>query len=265
MSARNILIYLAVVNNGDWQKIYNQITEHEPLDEKVVEATANKIKSKAVTILDDDYPEPLKTVYRPPFVVFYHGDLSLIKDKRKLLSVVGSRDISEYGLEATNYFVSSLAKKLVIVSGMAMGVDSAAHRACIAAGGKTVAILGCGINVCYPPDSLDVYDELRKHHLIISEYPNLTSPNPSRFPQRNRLIAGISDCLLIPEGKRNSGTSITATLAADHGSAICCVPTRYGENSLCNYLISYGATPVDCPDDVLYEMGFQNYEPIFKM
>ena len=263
MEARQILIYLAIIYKGDWNKIYEVITSREHLDENEIRRVIKNPKSKVVTCLDDDYPEQLKTAKKPPFVLFYHGDLSIIKDKYKAISVVGSRRNSAYGEEITTNLVRDLCKELVIVSGMARGIDGIAHRACIANGGKTVAVLGCGINVCYPPSNLDIYDEIKKHHLLISEYPDLTEPCPLYFPIRNRIIAALSNCLLVTEGQKNSGTSITASLTLESGGNVCCVPTHAGENSVCNHLISYGAALVETADDIYYEMDYHKKETAF--
>lgn len=264
MKPREILIYYAIIHEGNWNKIYEALLSNEEFDEERAKRIIANPKSKVVTILDEDeYPQQLKFIRKPPFVLFYHGDLSIIKDKYKAVSVVGSRDYTEYGEQVTNYFVKHLCKELVVVSGMARGIDGIAHRACIENGGKTVAVLGCGINVCYPPKNLDIYDEARKHHLVISEYPNLTQPNPLLFPIRNRIIAALSNCLLVTEGERNSGTSITAHLTLEDGGNVCCVPTRVGQNSVCNHLIANGACLVETPEDVFYEMDYHKNETAF--
>ena len=264
MKPREILIYYAVICKGDWVKIFESLSCKKHVDEDEAKKVVANMHSKAVTILDDDYPEQLKWIKRPPFVLFYHGDLSIIKDKMKAVSVVGSRENTRYGKAMTIRFVKGLCRDVVIVSGMARGIDGIAHRACIQYGGKTVAVLGCGINVCYPPKNLDIYDEVRKNHLVLSEYPDLTQPSPYYFPVRNRIIAALSNCLLVTEGQKNSGTSITATLTLEDGGNVCCVPTKVGSNSLCNYLISYGACLVETPEDVLFEMDFHKKETAFE-
>ncbi len=252
-----------MIYKGNWDKIYEAISLMEDFDEEKAKKLIANPKSKVVTIFDDDYPQQLKFIQKPPFVLYYHGDISIIKDKYKAVSIVGSRKYSTYGEKVTRYFAKELSKELVIVSGMALGIDGIAHRACIENGGKTVAVLGCGINVCYPPKNLDIYDEIKKNHLLISEHPDLTPPTPYSFPIRNRIIAALSNCLLVTEGKRNSGTSITAHLTLEGGGNVCCVPTRIGENSVCNHLISYGAALVETPEDVYYEMDYRKNETAF--
>lgn len=264
MESREILLYYAIIYKGDWNQIYNALASKLEPDVKDFKKVVKYNKSKYVTFLDDDYPEQLKNLKKPPFVLFYHGNLSIIKNKEKAISVVGSRKNTDYGEAVTTYFVKHLCKELVIVSGMARGIDGIAHRACINNKGKTVAVLGCGINICYPPSNLDLYEELKKKHLIISEYPDLTEPNPLYFPIRNRIIAALSNCLLVTEGQKNSGTSITATITLDSGGNVCCVPTRIGEHSVCNHLIAYGAYLVETPEEVLYVMNVRKTEPAFE-
>lgn len=263
MESRKVLIYLATKFRGNWNKIFDFIKSKENIEEEDVNKVYANMKSKAVTMVDEDYPVALKTIYKPPFVLFYHGDISLIQDKLKCLSVVGSRDNSEYGEQVTRALVGDLSKYLVIVSGMARGIDSIAHKAALENNGRTVAVLGCGINVCYPASNLEIYDELIKNHLVISEYPDLTQPSPGKFPIRNRIVSGLSYGLLITEAKRNSGTSITATITLENGGEVCCVPTQIGRDSLCNYLIANGAALVETAKDVLDQIEFKIEKPIF--
>lgn len=264
MTSRKLLIYLATIYKGDWDKIYEALQAKEKISEKRIEKVYSNLKSKAVTIVDSDYPEPLKCCTKPPFVIFYHGNLALLKNKHKMISVIGSRDNSVYGEKTANYLIKDLCKELIIVSGMARGIDGIAHRAAINNGGKTIAVLGCGINVCYPAKNLDIYDECRKNHLVISEYPDLTPPTQLSFPIRNRLVAGISDCLLVIEGERKSGTSITAMLTLEGGGNVCCVPTSIFRDSICNDLIACGARLTQTVNDIYDEMGYVPKRPIFE-
>lgn len=275
MTSREILIYLAVKHKGDWESIHDDfqtsVSEdgtqkykyEEDFDENKAKKLISNIKSSAVTILDEEYPEDLKNITRPPYVLFYHGDISLLKRPNKL-AVVGSRHCSDYGLEETNRFVKELCKDFVIVSGNALGVDVCAHRACLESGGKTIAVLGSGINVCYLKDNLDVYEACKKNNLVISEYPNNVEPQPKNFPTRNRIIVGISDALLVTEGKSVSGTKITALLMADKNGNVCCIPTRLHEDSICNALIKGGAFLVEEPEDVYDVANVRPTRPVFE-
>ena len=254
MNSREILLYFALKNEGNWDLIWQDLeTRIEPPEEDVKKALKS-ITSKYITFLDDEYPESLKQIFKPPFVLFYYGDISLISDKNNKLAVVGCRKMSEYGEKMTNELVGELCNDFVIVSGGAVGIDGTAHRAAINNGGKTVMILGNGVNFTYLKANEDIYNECRKHHLVISEYPEDTDPNPFNFPIRNRIIAGLTNNLLVVEGQINSGTQVTAFLMAEKDGNVCCVPSEAGKSSICNKLISDGAFLVETAQDI-YEIS----------
>ena len=173
MDSRKILIYLALKYKGDWDSIYHDISNHATLDinEDLVDVALSKMTSNAVTILDSEYPDTLKNIYRPPFVLFYHGNIKLLDCKYKSIAVVGSRKCSEYGLECTEKLVKDLCKEFVIISGLAEGIDSCAHACALKYKGKTIGVLGSGINNIYPDSSKDLYEIMKKTQLVISEYP----------------------------------------------------------------------------------------------
>lgn len=264
MEGRNILIYFSLKYKGDWEAIYNAIKEKEPIDEAEANDLLKGVKSSVITILDENYPDTLKQTYRPPFVLYYHGDISLLDCKYKSISVVGSRICSNEGIRNTYEIVGELAKELIIVSGLAMGIDSHAHMAALKAKGKTIAVLGCGINYVYPEENRDLYNEIKKKGLVLSEYPNSTLPNPKYFPIRNRIVAGLTNCVFVPEAKKLSGTSITVTLMCQNGGDVCACPTKRGKDSLCNYLIQNGACLVETVDDIYCEMNYKKHEPVFE-
>lgn len=263
MNQREIIIKIAIHHEGDWEKIYQTLQNKDY--EEILCQDLPKMDYKAVTILDEDYPDYLRETFRPPFVLFYYGDISLLKDPKKNLAVIGSRAITEYGFNVTKEIVEELAKEVNVVSGLARGIDYIAHSSAINSGGKTIAILGSGIDYCYPPENIDLYNEIKKNHLLISEYPGMTSPTPDKFPIRNRLIATIADTVLITEAYRRSGTSITASFALQFNKNICCVPYPYYRNSFCNHLIGEGAFLVQNANDVLEIMGIKKEEPIFEI
>ena len=142
----------------------------------------------------------------------------------------------------------------VIVSGLAKGIDSIAHKGAIEGGGKTVAILGSGIDYCYPSENKELYDEIKSSHLLISEYPNKSMPTPEQFPWRNRIIAGLSNTIVVAEAGIHSGTYITVADGLMNGRNICCVPHMANLNSGCNKLIKEGAALVENAKDVIDEM-----------
>lgn len=254
MKGRHLLIYLAIKHQGNWDEIYAAIKSREQNDPKVVEETLSKLTCKTTTLIDEDYPIHNKSMYHPPFVLFYYGDLSLCNEYKKILAVIGSRDYSEYGKNITKKIVSEVANQMVIISGLARGIDSVAHRACIDCGGKTIAVLGCGIDRCYPANNKDLYSEIKEHHLLISEYPGDMEATKDNFPQRNRIIAALSCGVLVTEAHAKSGTLITVGYALDFGREVLCVPHPADEGSQCNRLISGGAVLVENGEDVLYAL-----------
>ena len=253
MESREILLYLSQKNNGNWDQIYSDISSGIGFDEEQANALISNVKSNYITIIDDEYPEELRQMYKPPFVLYYEGDISLLSDTHNKLAVVGTRKPSEYGIEVTKNLVSEVAKDFVIISGLAYGIDSIAHESCVNANGKTIAVLGNGLNKYYIEDNVELFEEIKKNHLVITEFPDDVDPEPKYFPIRNRIIVGLCGTVLITEGHKQSGTQVSATLMARKGGNVCCVPTRIGENSICNELISEGAYLVESAEDI-YEI-----------
>lgn len=250
MKPRYILLYLAIKYKGNFDLILDALKRKEPVDEEEVINLEKNYTTPFLTLLDENYPEKLKAVFRPPIILFYYGDLSLLKDNYRHLAVVGSRKNTQYGKFATETLLKDLPKDVVIVSGMAKGIDSIAHRTAIESGHKTIAVLGSGIDVCYPINNKDIYNEMKNNHLIISEYPNGVEPSPNNFPRRNMIISGISQATLVTEAYPRSGTSITVNYTLEQGKDVLVVPYRIGENSECNRLISQGATIITSPNDI---------------
>lgn len=236
-----ILLYFSIIYQGDYEKILKALKTKEVVDYKKKEMILKEVKSKYTTIISDDYPKALKEINCPPIVLFYYGDLTLINEK--LVGVIGMRNPSNYGLKVTTHIVKKLVENdYVIVSGMARGVDGIAHRSAINFNGKTIAVLGSGIDFPYPKANIDIYKSIKDSCLVISEYPGATKPTKDKFPIRNRLIAGLSSKLIVTEARLKSGTMITANFALDQGKDIYVVPNDYFNiNDGCNYLIQQGA------------------------
>ena len=254
LKSRDILIYFALKYCGNWRLMYDAITRKEKFSTTDVIDANNTLTSKAITILDDDYPSFLKKIYCPPFVLFYHGDISLINEELMKIAVVGSRDCSEYGVKMTDSLVSGICRELIVVSGLACGIDAVAHQTAISNGGKTIAILGSGINYCYPDTNIYLYKEIKENHLVLSEYPHLTPPTKESFPFRNRIIAALGDATLVTEAHLKSGTMITTSFALTFGRDVMCVPARADDDSACNKLIKEGAILVEDCDDIRRNM-----------
>lgn len=264
MKSREILIYFSLIYNGDWDKIYNAIASHEEIDEEEAKILISKLKCKALTLLDDEYPDFLKTITKAPFVLYYYGDISLLDNKFKSIAVVGARKNTEYGEAWTKFLVKELCKELVIVSGMAKGIDSIAHWTAIENGGKTIAVLGTGIDNPFPLENIGLYERLKKEQLVISEYPGKTTGSIYSFPIRNRIVAGLTNICLVTDGLIKSGSSITASIVLNNGGYVCAIPHPLGRESLCNYLIHEGACLVTSAKEIYEEMGYQINNPIFE-
>ena len=260
MQPREILISLAIKFSGDWNLIYQSLIRKENYeDEQEVLDNCRNLKCQAVTIMDQEYPAQLKRVQRPPFVLFYYGDISIIQNTRDCIGVIGSRHPTRYGISNTQKLVSNLPKQAVVVSGMAIGIDSVAHKSALSSGHKTVAVLGSGIDVCYPTSNQDLYDDISQSNLVLSEYPPGTPPCIPFFPARNRIIAGLSNSLLVTQATVKSGTMITVEVALQLGLDVMCLPSSDLGNSGTNYCIKQGAFIVETFDDVNYFFAKQNY------
>jgi DNA processing protein len=255
LKGRDIIIYLAVKYDGDWNAIYSAIKQKELVDQKEIDALLGQLKCQTVTIIDDNYPESLKKIYKPPFVLFYYGDLSFIDDEVRSLAVIGSRQPTNYGLTMGRTITSDLVKdRITIISGLAKGIDGLAHQVAIDEGGKTIAVLGSGIDRCYPKENLHLYQNIKQNHLLISEYPNHIAPNKDHFPWRNRIIAGLAQGVFVVEAKKQSGTLITVGYALYLGKDVYVLPHPANVDSSCNRLIKDGAILIESANDILEEM-----------
>ncbi|MFA6254999.1 MAG: DNA-processing protein DprA [Patescibacteria group bacterium] len=212
-----------------------------------------KIKVQITTILDPNYPKLLKEIYAPPPLIYHFGNLDLNNDFP--LAVVGRRKISQYGKQITSEIVSELANcSLTIVSGLALGIDACAHQATLQNSGKTVAVLGSGLNQIYPASNRKLAQEIiESGGSIISEFPLGTPPYKSNFPQRNRIISGLSLGVLVTEAGEKSGALITAAYALEQNREVFAVPGNiYSAGSIGpNNLVRLGAKLVTGAADIL--------------
>ena len=210
---------------------------------------------RAVTRLDEEYPAVLGELEYPPPVLFVRGSLSGLN---KTIGIVGTRHCTRRGAEAAKRIAAELGEAgYTIVSGMARGIDSAAHQGAIEAGAPTVAVLGCGADVIYPPENAAIYHAAIQNGAVISELPPGTQPLAVHFPVRNRIIAALSRGLLVVESALKGGTAISASMAVGLGRDIFALPgAPYIEHSaLPNLLIQKGAFPVTCGRDILEFWG----------
>ena len=209
-----------------------------------------------ICALDPEFPEKLKYIPNPPSGIYVRGRLP--DSKKPVVSIIGSRNSSEYGRGAAVFFAKELSRKGVqIVSGMARGIDGIAQMSAIEAGGESFGILGCGVDVIYPKENKKIFDSILEKGGLISEYPPGTAPMAKLFPQRNRLISAFSDILLVIEARKLSGTSITVRFAMEQGKDVFAVPGRITDSfsAGCNALLSDGAGVAASPDDILEALG----------
>jgi len=235
----------------------------ELANDEIFNKYIESLEKQNVTLItreDQQFPEKLLNIEDAPYYIFCKGDLSLLK--KPSISIVGSRAPSNYGRIITERFAEELARAgVVIVSGLAYGVDGIAHRKTLEMGGKTIAVLGCGFNNIYPAIHTNMAEEIAKKGLLISEYRPKVKATRYTFPQRNRLVAGLSDGLLITEAGAKSGTLITKDFAIDNGITVYAVPGNItsdkseGTNEI---IASMQAVCTLSPKDILKDLGIDS-------
>lgn len=211
--------------------------------------------SHFLTILDKRYPSQLQEIYSPPVVLFYQGDLELL-DSKKILGVVGARQCSSYALQAlTQLLPNVIQQKLILVSGLAKGVDGLSHQLALKHHGKTIAVIGNGLDISYPSCNRALQTQIAHAGLLLSEYPLESRPLKYHFPLRNRIIAGLCQTVLVVEARHHSGSLITANLALQENRNVLALPGRINDiySTGCNELIAAGAKPVLNSNDILEE------------
>ena len=215
----------------------------------------DQIEATGISVLiqqDENYPKRLKELDQPPPLIYTQGEI--IPDDEWSVAIVGTRRVTAYGRQVAEDIAGSLARNgLTIISGLARGVDSIAHQAALNAGGRTIAVLGSGLDRIYPPENRRLAEQIKASGVLISEYSPSTPPEASNFPQRNRLISGLSLAVIVVEAGIKSGALITANFAADQGREVFAVPgniTSPGSMGT-NRLISNGAHPMLSADQVL--------------
>lgn len=210
---------------------------------------------KFLTILDEGYPEQLREIYNPPCILFYEGDISLLQTP--MIAVVGARDATTYAGKVLQQILPALTVEgFTIISGLAKGVDSLAHKLTITNRGRTIGVVGNGLDVCYPKENGYLQKKMQDEHLVLSEYPDGTKPSRYHFPMRNRIIAGLSWGTCVLEAKQRSGSLITAQMAMEFGREVFAVPGEVlNPRSIgCLELIQDGAKCVIQASDILNEI-----------
>ena len=213
-----------------------------------------------LTWCDPEYPPLLKEIHDPPIVLYAIGHLSSLQ--QPTVAMVGTRNPSLTGGETAYRFAFELATKgITIVSGLALGIDAQAHRGCLDAGGKTIAVMGTGIDCIYPRRHVQLAERIGQNGLLMSEFPLQCPPNAGHFPRRNRIISGLSSSTLVVEAALRSGSLITARLACEQNRDVLAIPgsIHNPQSRGCHHLLQQGAKLVTSSDDVLDELGI-DYE-----
>jgi DNA processing protein len=215
----------------------------------------SKIEAQGIKILtwaDEEYPNRLREIDQPPPILYIRGEY--LQDDLFAVAIVGTRKVTAYGRQVTEEIASFLASNgISVISGLARGVDAIAHQAALKAGGRTIAVLGSGVDKIYPPEHRGLAEQIMERGAIISDYAVGTPPDASNFPPRNRIISGLSLAVVVIEAAETSGALITAEFAAEQGREIFAVPGSIlaPQSKGTNRLIQNGALPLLTPDDLM--------------
>ncbi|PTY07772.1 DNA-protecting protein DprA [Opitutaceae bacterium EW11] len=226
-----------------------------------LERERQKMAASGATFLvqgDDEYPKLLKEIHDPPIGLYRKGPYDFA---HPCIAVVGSRRTTLYGQSVAKKLGEDLARLgFCVVSGLARGIDTAAHEGALLAGGKTAAVVGCGIDIVYPPENLELYRRIEEAGAILSEFPFGRRADRQSFPMRNRVVAGICDATVVVETDVNGGSMITARFAGEQGRLVFAVPGRIDQSSSkgCHQLIRDGAILFTSVDDILEELSYLN-------
>ncbi len=240
----------------DRRSLENLLATRRKLDLAREMARIEKAGARVLTWDDPGYPPQLRNIHSPPPVLYVKGEIR--PEDEWAVAVVGTRRATVYGKEATRVIARDLTRnKVTVVSGLARGIDAQAHRSAIEAGGRTIAVLGCGIDRVYPPEHRKLAQAITERGALVTEYPLGTPPESSNFPPRNRIISGLSLGVVIVEAGVKSGALITADFAAEQGRDVFAVPGNIFNRSSrgTNQLIHDGAKPVLSVEDILEELN----------
>lgn len=230
------------------------IERYKQIDDDFLKKSFEEFPS--FSILDDIYPWDLSEIYNPPALLFYQGNIDLLELPK--VAVVGSRDSSKLGNQSVQKIIKELNNELIIVSGLARGIDTAAHMAALQNGGRTIAVIGTGLDVFYPKANKKLQSYIGKNHLVLSEYGPGEQPLKFHFPERNRIIAGLCRGVIVAEAKMRSGSLITCERAMEEGRDVFAIPGSILDRKSdgCHHLIQEGAKCIMSGSDVLSEFDF---------
>ena len=237
------------------RSIIRFVEQYRQLDEKHLQTEFERFP--CLSIFDSDYPESLMQIYNPPVLLFYQGNLNLLAEPK--IAVVGARETTREGVRSVEKIIKELGNELVIVSGLAKGIDATAHYASIRNGGKTIGVIGTGLDVFYPKSNQRLQMHMGEHHLVLSEYGPGQGPLKFHFPERNRIIAGICQAVIVVEARLRSGSLITCERAMEEGRDVFAIPGNIldGKSAGCHHLIQEGAKLVTSGQDILDELKYE--------
>jgi DNA processing protein len=255
LNVRDVLLTLSVSNGGDWTGIYKDIKAKRPISDEESKLCYQNTKANFVTICDSDYPECFKRISNPPFLLYYYGKKELLSSKYRL-TVVGTRNPTIYQSDTVYNLIQEVEKlmnnEVVIVSGMAKGIDQVSMEAARNLNAPVVSVIGSGIDNPYPNENEGIYEYcLKGNGLVVSEYPALGKAKPENFLFRNRLLVGLSETVFVGGGKNRSGTSSSVRIAIENNKEIMALPCNITGDDLTNSLIADGARSVLCAKDIV--------------
>ncbi|HGD5756329.1 TPA: DNA-processing protein DprA [Streptococcus agalactiae] len=251
---KNSLNSLSVRNMAVVSKCKNPtffIENYKQLDLKKLRQEFKKFP--VLSILDSNYPLELKEIYNPPVLLFYQGNIELLSKPK--LAVVGARQASQIGCQSVKKIIKETNNQFVIVSGLARGIDTAAHVSALKNGGSSIAVIGSGLDVYYPTENKKLQEYMSYNHLVLSEYFTGEQPLKFHFPERNRIIAGLCQGIVVAEAKMRSGSLITCERALEEGREVFAIPGNIidGKSDGCHHLIQEGAKCIISGKDILSE------------
>ncbi|HFH8836785.1 TPA: DNA-processing protein DprA [Streptococcus agalactiae] len=251
---KNSLTSLSVRNMAVVSKCKNPtffIENYKQLDLKKLRQEFKKFP--VLSILDSNYPLELKEIYNPPVLLFYQGNIELLSKPK--LAVVGARQASQIGCQSVKKIIKETNNQFVIVSGLARGIDTAAHVSALKNGGSSIAVIGSGLDVYYPTENKKLQEYMSYNHLVLSEYFTGEQPLKFHFPERNRIIAGLCQGIVVAEAKMRSGSLITCERALEEGREVFAIPGNIidGKSDGCHHLIQKGAKCIISGKDILSE------------
>ncbi len=259
ITSREILIYLSLIHEGEWLKIVDHIHSRQEIDVATAKRAVASLRYNCLTYLDPDYPAFLQTVARPPLVIYYDGDISLLANPSRLIGVCGSKELDPETDSLLREIVKGLAKdeRVTVISGLIKGTQEITMNVALEYG-KPVACLPCGIDMYDPPSKTELIRAAKKKGLAISIFPPGTKASPIRVLQSNWLMAQLSHLLFVSSAFPHEGVLETVALTLNKGGDVACLPFRANEGNLNNVFISDGAALVSSSDDILFQMGITN-------